>query len=228
MPTPSVTVIIPAFNEASNIRRAITSALQADADQVIVVDGGSTDETVSVAESTGATTVTSEPGRAKQQNHGADLADGTILLFLHADCWLETDCIHQIRNAAAEGKRHGAFRQSIGNPKRIYRWLEWGNKLRVRWFSMAYGDQAIWVDRKLFESVGSFATVSLMEDVKLSDSLRRYSRATLLPGPVNVGSRRWEANGVVRQTIRNWTLLAKYKFGASPEALSAAYRRHDE
>ena len=228
MANPTVSVIIPAINEADHIESAISSAFRAGAEQVIVVDSGSTDQTIERAVSSGATVINAERGRANQQNEGAEIACGEILLFLHADCRLGHQCIEQIWQASARGSQHGAFRQSIDNTDRVYRWLEWGNNLRVAWFSMAYGDQAIWVSRLLFDQVGRFANVPLMEDVKLSEALRRHRRATLLPGPVYVDSRRWQKNGPIRQTIRNWGIIARYKLGVSPEKLRKAYRRHDE
>ncbi|MCA9213288.1 MAG: TIGR04283 family arsenosugar biosynthesis glycosyltransferase [Planctomycetales bacterium] len=224
----SVSVIIPALNEAANIQKAVSSAWHAGADEVIVVDGGSRDETASLADSAGGSVLQSPLGRARQQNHGANAAIGDTLLFLHADCWLDSDCIRQVRDAIASGKLHGGFRQSIANSGSVYRLLEIGNNLRVRCFSMVYGDQAIWVHRELFDRVGQFADIALMEDVKLSEGLRKHSRATLLPGCLHVSARRWQTNGPIRQTFRNWSLMLRYKTGVSPDDLRKFYRCHDE
>lgn len=117
----------------------------------------------------------------------------------------------------------GAFEQHIENEANIYRWLEWGNRLRVKWRRMPYGDQGIFVWKEVFESVGGFPDVPLMEEVALCDKLKKISRPVLLKGPIRVDSRRWEENGVLKQTVRNWILFAKYRLGARPEDLAKKY-----
>jgi hypothetical protein len=118
----------------------------------------------------------------------------------------------------------GAFRQRIPNKRRVYRWLETGNAWRVRMRSMPFGDQAVFVDRRLFHRQGGFDEIPLMEDVALSRKLRRIARPILLPGPVTIDPRRWERNGVVTQTLRNWSIQTAYHCGVSPERLAKWYR----
>jgi hypothetical protein len=120
----------------------------------------------------------------------------------------------------------GGFRQQIEAPQSIYRWLEWGNRLRIRWLGSAYGDQGIFVRREIYEASGGFPLVPLMEDVLLMRQLRRRYKVTLLPGPLHVSPRRWQANGPIRQTIRNWSLMTAFRCGVSPERLARFYRRH--
>lgn len=221
-----VSVIIPALNEAANIVRAVTSAQASGADEVIVADGGSGDETCVLAELSGARVVSSPRGRAVQQNAGARGATGDVLLFLHADNWLGRDAISQIRSAVNRRKNKlcGAFQQKIEAAPFIYRLLERGNAERVRWLGLPYGDQAIFVSRDLFDGVGGFPEEPFLEDVLLMQRLRRLSWPLLLPGPVYVSPRRWEQRGVLQQMLRNWAILAAFSLGASPQKLANWYR----
>jgi rSAM/selenodomain-associated transferase 2 len=226
--TLQLTVIIPALNEAAIVGRAASSACAAGADEVLVADGGSSDATAQLAAAAGATVVASPPGRAVQQNAAARAATGDVLLFLHADNWLDQTTGQQIRSALAGSQRtHGALRQRIESERWIYRWLERGNAERVRWCGLPYGDQAIFVRRSVFESAGGWPDVPLMEDVLLMQRLRERAWPLLLPGPVYVSPRRWEKHGAVRQTLRNWRLLAAFSLGTSPQKLAEQYRPHD-
>ena len=222
-------VVIPALNEAANIRRAALSGWEAGAAEVIVADGGSDDDTAAIAAASGCRVVIAPRGRAQQQNAGAELASGDVLLFLHADGALNPEVGRQLSAALRRGSvLWGAFRQRIDSPESIFRWLEAGNSQRVIWIGMPYGDQAIFVRREVFDDVGRFAEVPLMEDVLLSQRLWRKSPPKLLAGPVHVSPRRWRRHGVLRQTVGNWLLLAAFACGVSPQRLAAAYRRHDQ
>ena len=222
-----LSVIIPALNEAANISRSIHTAWTAGANEVIVVDGGSDDATPWLAATAKCKLLESACGRATQQNVGARAANGDVLLFLHADNWLAAAVAEQIDAALADPRRVcGALRQKIEAQGPAYRLLEFGNNLRVRLFGMPYGDQAIFVKRSVFEDVGGFSEVPLMEDVLLMQRLRRLAWPVLLPGPVYVSPRRWERNGITRQTLRNWWLLARFTCGASPQTLAKNYSPH--
>jgi len=223
-----VSVIIPALNEEAFLASAARSAWEAGADEVIVVDGGSADETVAVAEAQECQVVVSASGRAVQQNAGAGRAIGDILLFLHADNRLSPTAIEQVRELLRDaGVKIGAFRQQIVADGVAYRLLERGNAWRVRWRGLPYGDQSIFMRREFFESLGGFPEVKLMEDLLLMKTARRISWPRLLDGPVYIDARRWRRHGVIRQTLRNWTLLTAYQLGWSPDALASYYRRHD-
>jgi rSAM/selenodomain-associated transferase 2 len=167
-------------------------------------------------------------GRGVQQNSGAKTATGDVFLFLHADNWLSGNVADQMERAFRGSSRlHGAFHQRIDADGLAYRLLERGNAERIRWLGLPYGDQAIFVRRETFFAVGGFPEVPLMEDVLLMQRLRRRSWPLLLSGPVHVSPRRWQQHGVLRQTLRNWTLLVALTAGASPERLARFYRRHD-
>ncbi len=220
-----LSVVIPTLNEACQIKQNVQHALLLRPLEVIVSDGQSEDGTADVARSAGASVLLSQRGRGSQLNAGARAASGDVLLFLHADCWLEPDAARQIELALANPNTvAGAFRQRINHPGRLFRWLEWGNAARVRWWKLPYGDQGIFLRREVFVAVGGFAEVRLMEDVLLMRELhRRHSRIELLDGPLHVDARRWLSHGVVRQTVRNWLLLAGLGLGISPELLAKFY-----
>ena len=224
-----VSVIIPALNEADRISAAISRAWLAGANEVIVVDGGSTDATRQYATESQCLLLDSPAGRAVQQNAGAQQAGGDVLLFLHADNWLAENAIDQIRRLlGAESKpSHGAFRQVVEAPGIRYRWLEWGNAWRVRWRGLPYGDQGLFVRRDIFIAAGGFPDVPLMEDLILMRALRCSSWPHLLDGPIHVDPRRWQRHGVMRQTVRNWWLVHSYDRGVPLDRLATSYRRHD-
>ncbi len=222
-----ISVVIPALNEVSWIERAIESAKQAGCDEIIVADGGSEDGTPQLAAKQAVNVVHGPRGRAVQQNLGARHASGDVLLFLHADNWLAPTAGQQLRECLADSKViGGAFEQHIEAPGLLYRLLERGNAARVRWTGLAYGDQGLFMRRKTFDQLGGFPEVQLMEDLLLMRKLRRRSRPVLLPGPLRVSPRRWQRYGVVRQTARNWSLLAAEKLGVSPSSLSRFYPPH--
>ena len=225
-----LSVVIPALNEAELIGRAISSAWQAGAAEVIVVDGGSTDGTFDCAASTRCKIIRSNPGRAHQQNAGAREATGDVLLFLHADNYLDsTDVASQIDAALSDPDRlHGALAQRIDAPGLGYRLLERGNAARVRWWGLPYGDQAIFVRRDKFWEQGGFPQQPLLEDLLLMRRMRRLAWPLLIDGPVVVSPRRWKRHGIVGQTLRNWSILAGFATGSSPQQLARQYRRHDE
>lgn len=223
-----VSVIIPAINEQRSIGAAVESAQVAGADEVVVVDGGSQDGTGLVAQRLGATVVDSEPGRGRQLNAGARRASGEILLFLHADNRLDRGAIDQIRQTPHDARVLGAFRQRIDAGGIAFRVLEWGNALRARWLGLPYGDQGIFVQASLFWDLGGFPEVDLMEDVAFMRLCRRTQWPALLAGPLHVSPRRWRKHGIIRQTLRNWTLLTAYRIGVPPNQLARYYRRHPE
>lgn len=227
-----VSVIIPTINEAANIVRSVQSAQSAGAGEVIVVDGGSNDATLTRAAEAGANVVASAPGRGRQQNLGAAQARGDILLFLHADSRLGPDCIHQIVQVLAKNQgtesAWGAFRQRIEADGLRYRWLEWGNACRVRRLGMPYGDQAIFLQRAVWNRLGGFPELPIMEDYLLAKRARKLSRPWLLPGPVFTSARRWIQHGFARQTLNNWLFVLATECGVSPHLLARRYRPHDE
>ena len=217
-----ITVVIPTLNEEIAIARSVRSALCAGATDIIVSDGGSQDRTFEVAAGSGASKVVrSLPGRGIQMNSGAQFAEQDFILFLHADNELSEGNLQQICDH--ENASWGAFRQRIDSPRQMFRLIEWGNAWRVRWRRMPFGDQAIFVRSSLFRKLGGFAEIPLMEDVELSQRLRKLAKPTLLNGPLTISARRWEKQGILRQTMKNWSIQVSYLLGVSPESLARRY-----
>ena len=226
-------VIIPTLNEADQIEAAIDSARQAGAAEIIVADGGSVDSTTQLASQMGAILVVSPAGRGVQMNRGAAAATGDILVFLHADNRLTPAAGNQLAQAFESGKQFCCFRQRIESSHWLYRWIERGNAFRATAQKLPYGDQAISISRELFEQVGGYDEIPLMEDVQLARKVIRSNPPNLLDGPVLldgpllVSDRRWKKNGIVRQTIANWWTMMRFRLGASPIQLARSYQRSD-
>ena len=219
----SLSVIIPTLNEADRIGPLIASTRAVGECEIIVVDGGSTDGTTHNAAEADAV-LTTDCGRAIQQNAGATAAHGDVLLFLHADCRLQPGAIESVQQAMQNGRvAGGCFRQRIDSPGLRYRLLERGNALRVTFCKWAYGDQGIFVRRSLFEEVGGFPQLKLMEDLYLMKRLKKSGRIVQITPPLIVSPRRWQKAGVVRQTLRNWTLITLAQCGVSPNRLAKFY-----
>ena len=218
-----ISVIIPTLDEAANIAALIDQVRSFGECEVIVVDGGSNDSTIQQAQRADLV-LASPPGRAKQQNLGAAACRGDVLLFLHADCRLSSSALSSIQAAVVDVRVvGGCFEQRIDSRGLRYRLIERGNAWRVRLFRLAYGDQAIFVRRSAFERLGGFPDLRLMEDVFFMKGLRRVGRFVLLPDRLTISARRWQRHGVIRQTLRNWTLLTLALCGVSPNRLARFY-----
>lgn len=226
-----ISIVIPVVNEIDILAQCVERAWSVG-DEVIVVDGGSTDGSVERAQSLPCQFVESELGRGQQLNAGSQFATGDVLLFLHADTWLPADAKSQLIDAfvglASDGevqaRFYGCFKQRIDDEGWVYRWIEKGNFHRARWQRLIYGDQGLFVSRKLFDAVGGFPDISLMEDFEISRNLRRAASPTFLDGPIQVASRRWQKNGPIRLTIRNWMFAMGYRLGVSPQRLARLYK----
>jgi rSAM/selenodomain-associated transferase 2 len=219
---PRISVVIPALDEAVHIERALASVR--DADEVIVVDGGSRDHTVALAQSAGVSILGAPPCRGVQLGRGAERAAGDWLVFLHADTALETGWREALL-ALPPDVVGGAFRFAIDSPRPAFRAVEWGVACRCRLLRLPFGDQGLFARRTSYTDVGGFRPFPLMEDV---DFVRRLGRAGRLAFPrprAFTSPRRWERHGVVGATVRNGWLLAQYALGRTPEDLARGYHR---
>ncbi len=227
MSQPILSIIIPVLNEATIIQPILGRLLYNDAGvEIIVVDGGSQDNTFELAIATGAKVIVSpQRGRANQMNAGAAIATGDILLFLHADTQLPIGYLTMVKDTLAQPKTiAGAFELAIDGQKPSLRLVETMVKLRSRWFSLPYGDQALFLKKSVFEEIGGFADLPIMEDFELVQRLKQKGKIAIAPAAVLTSSRRWEQLGVFKTTIINQIIILGYYLAVSPQKLRKLYR----
>lgn len=222
-----LSIVIPVLDEAAGIASALEALapLRRRDAEVIVVDGGSTDDTVARAIAQTDQMIQTGRGRALQLNAGAAAASGEVLLFLHADTLLpENADLLVCDGLLSSGRTWGRFDVRIDGHPQLLRMVSLMMNLRSRLTGIATGDQAIFVRRDQFISVGEFPEQALMEDIALSRRLKACSRPLCLKVQVVTSGRRWEQRGVWRTIFLMWRLRLRYWLGASPEDLARAYR----
>ena len=217
-------IVMPTLNEEAALRRTLEAAL-ALADEVVVSDGGSTDRTLAVAAELGARTVSGPPGRGGQLNRGAALAHADILLFLHADTTLPTTAPDRVRAAVAAGALGGAFLLRFDVDRPQLRFGAWLINQRTRLTHLPLGDQAHFVTRSTFESLGGYREWPILEDLDFAWRLRKLRRMALLDDEVTTGARRFLEGGVIRTVATNWLIWSLFCLGVSPYRLARLYRQ---
>ncbi len=223
-----LSIIIPTLDEEEKISQVLDLLKDLKHGEVIVADGGSRDRTVANAEERGAKVVCSDPGRGRQLNAGAAQAKGDILLFLHADTLLPEGYAGFVRNAMSNPEIIGGaflirFQPSSFLLQYTQRTINW----RTRIFKLPYGDQALFVRASIFQQMGGFANIPLMEDVDFVQRLKKLGKLAFIPEPVTTSSRRFIRHGVLRTTLKNKIIFFGYYLGISPERLARLYRRKD-
>ncbi|MGE0388353.1 MAG: TIGR04283 family arsenosugar biosynthesis glycosyltransferase [Gammaproteobacteria bacterium] len=221
-----ISVVIPALEEAGGIPAALEALapLRARGHEVIVVDGGSRDGTADVARAGADRVLVAPRGRARQMNAGAAVARGELLLFLHADTRLPPDADRLLADALGCGtRRWGRFDVRLADSGWQFRIIERAMNLRSRLTGIATGDQAMFVERRMFFEAGGFAPIALMEDIALSAWLRRRHRPLCLRAAVTTSARRWRKHGIARTVLRMWWMRAAYACGVDPAWLASRY-----
>ncbi len=223
---PRLSIVIPVLNEAAGVQAALKAlvGLRQRGVQVIVVDGGSTDQTPALAQDHADLVLAAARGRARQMNAGAQQAAGDVLLFLHADTQLPPDADARLLAAVQAGALWGRFDVCISGRPLMLRVVAALMNLRSRSTGIATGDQAIFVRRVVFEEVQGYPDQPLMEDIELSRRLRRLAPPACLRDRVTTSGRRWEQGGVWRTIVLMWRLRWRYWRGASAAALAEVYR----
>lgn len=215
----SVSVVVPALNEQARIGAAVRSALSGGAAEVIVVDGGSGDDTRSVALSAGARVIEAPRGRAQQMNSGASVATGDALVFLHGDTRLPAGFAARVCDElAVDGTSGGAFAWGTDDTP-LSGLFNLVGSTRMAIFRIPYGDQAIFLRRRTFENLGGYPSLPVMEDWEFAQRLSRLGALRLLPERVMTSSRRWSDGGVLRPSIMYLAIIAGYRLGVDPAVL---------
>ena len=223
----ALSIVVPVLNEAATIVPALAALapFRARGVEVIVVDGGSTDATVTLAQPLADFVIGSARGRAAQMNAGAAIARGDVLLFLHADTRLPVDADRLILDGLARSRRNwGRFDVAIDGTHTLLPLVAAAMNLRSRLTGITTGDQAMFVTRDTFDRAGGFPPIALMEDITLARTLKRVSRPLCLSARVTTSGRRWESRGVVNTVLLMWSLRLRYFFGAKPDELAKRYQ----
>ena len=227
---PRFSIIVPVLNEESAINLAIEhiGAFQeaAGSSEIITVDGDPEGRTIGAIRDTKVITAVGKKGRGNQMNRGAALAKGDILVFLHADTRLPFNALTLIESALHDPAcAAGAFDLAIASERPVFRLIEKTASLRSRLTRVPYGDQTLFFRRDYFNAIGGFADVPIMEDVEIMRRIKkRGERIVFIDQPSTTSARRWQEEGLLYCTLRNWLLISLYLSGVSPERLARWYR----
>jgi rSAM/selenodomain-associated transferase 2 len=227
-----ISVIIPVFHEEDLINKAVDNLHGLSFDgrlEILVADGDPEESTLKVIRDARVKKIPSEKGRGKQMNTGARLATGEVLLFLHADTELPPDGLTRIGAVMCEdGCVGGSFDLGIDSDRPCFRLIERAASLRSRITRMPYGDQAIFLRRDYFLGLGGFRELPLMEDVDFMRRVRQSGgKIHIINDKVKTSARRWEREGVLYSTLRNWMLVLLWRIGVSPDRLKRFYREEN-
>jgi rSAM/selenodomain-associated transferase 2 len=226
---PRFSIVIPAYREAGRINDMLDRLMGitgAEDSEVIVVDGAPEQSTLAVIKSPAVRKIASSKGRGVQLNTGAREAAGAILIFLHADTRLPPNALETIDRVMNSGDPvAGAFDLGIDSDRFAFRVIEKIASLRSRLTRIPYGDQAVFLRRDYFHSLGGFQDIPIMEDVELMQRIKkRGGKIHILTDRVQTSARRWEKEGILCGTLRNWLLISLYHMGVRPETLARFYK----
>jgi rSAM/selenodomain-associated transferase 2 len=220
---PAISFVIPTLHEQEGIAGLLRQLrTRFEGAELIVVDGGSEDDTVQQAMPLCDQLLVGEPGRALQMNLGGRVANGEYLCFLHADSFPGCDEVRLLQYLQ-DSPGWGFCRVRLSGRHWLFRVIEWFMNHRARLSRVATGDQMLFLSRELFMEIGGFDAIPLMEDVALCKRLRRREKPCVVTEPVTTSSRRWEERGIIPTIIRMWVLRLAYFLGVSPSRLRQYY-----
>ena len=222
-----ISIIIPVLNEEKIIKKSLSNILNDSHVEILVVDGGSEDKTPLIAQELGAKVIFSSlANRAYQMNYGASIATGDIFLFLHADTILPNNYQGIIKDILSNSSYlAGAFQLAIDGNQLSLRFVERLVNWRSRFCSLPYGDQGIFIKASVFQEMGGFANLPIMEDFEFIQRLKKRGKIAIASAKVITASRRWQKLGIWRTTWINQLVILGYYLGISPEKLAQFYRR---
>ena len=226
-----ISIIIPVLHEEAVINGLIAhirSLERGGEVEIVVVDGDAGGSTIRVVKDGSVRTLSSGPGRGLQMNSGAAVARGDILLFLHADTQLPENALSTLASNMRDARiMAGAFDLGFDSDRRVFRITEAYVFLRTRLTRIPFGDQAIFARRRFFETIGGYQAIPVMEDVDLMRRIKQYGvPIAIIPEKTLTSPRRYEEEGLVFCTLRNWALQILYLLGVSPDWLAKWYRKH--
>ena len=221
-------VIIPVLHEAENINNLIEhvhSIGEGTDYEIIVVDGSPTRDTISALKDDRTISITSDVGRARQMNRGAEAAQGDVLIFLHADTKLPQEAFEKISGALLDKTCiGGSFSLGMDTDRISLKFIAWTANVRVWFTRVPFGDHAIFLKKEYFQEIGGYKDIPLMEDVELMQRIRKSGKKIIiLKEKVKTSPRKWEQGGIFRTTFRNHIIRKLYRFGVSPHTLHRIY-----
>ncbi|MCP4337958.1 MAG: glycosyltransferase family 2 protein [Desulfobulbaceae bacterium] len=224
--TTALSIIIPTLNEEDVLGKTLARLQHKKNCEVIVVDGGSSDTTLALAEKYGCKIIASPKGRGKQMNLGADQAMGEVLLFLHADTLLPDNFPGLIlATITRPGIAAGAFSLAIDSSSKSLATIAYLANLRSRFLHLPYGDQALFTTRSMFNAIGGFPEMEIMEDFVFMRKIKKEGKIVILPERATTSARRWQNIGIIRTTLINQLIVCGYSLGVPPAMLARWYRR---
>lgn len=225
LPHMEFSIIIPTLNEAEGIKQCLSAlqTLKGENSEIIVADGGSTDSTPDRASPLCDKLTVTNTGRAKQMNAGAELAEGDILVFLHADTHLPEQALELIRQHLGERYVWGRFDIRLDGKPWMLKIIAFMMNWRSRLTGIATGDQCLFVTREVFFALGKYPDIALMEDIAMSQLLNSVSRPLCLSATVTSSGRKWERQGVAKTIFLMWWLRIRFFLGSDPEILAKIY-----
>lgn len=219
-----ISVVIPTLNETLILEDNLRAISGLNPHEIIVVDGGSADPTVSVASRLATLVITSKSGRAHQMNTGAKKATGDLLLFMHADNKLNLESFKRMEKImTTDGFVGGAFSLQIESEKASLKIISLLATWRAKYLNIVYGDQAIFVRNDIFQKMGGFSLLPICEDLDFFRRLGQQGKVVLLKEKTHTSARRWKAEGIFYTTLRNITIGSLFLLGFSPQTLSKWY-----
>lgn len=222
--TLQISLVIPVLNEAEHLApRLKTLQGLRNHCQILLVDGGSHDNSPTIAEPLVDKVIRSSPGRARQMNIGARQADAEVLLFLHADTQLPENAVSLISQAVAAGYQWGRFDVRFDCPKPIFKLIACMMNQRSRLTGIATGDQCLFMTQQAFEAVGGFPQIALMEDIAICSRLKKLGKPCCLRAKVVTSARRWQQYGIFKTILLMWRLRLAYFLGTDPNDLAKRY-----
>lgn len=234
-------VVMAAYNERAALSEAVNRLLDRPAlAELVIVDASDDEQSVRICKQLSAaancaesdhrlTVVTAAaPGRASQMNAGASLVSADVIVFLHVDTVLPARALELVQQQVSNGALWGRFNVTIDDSRWAFRMIETMMNLRSRWSGICTGDQSLFITKAVFEQVGGFGAMALMEDIDLSKRLKQIQRPAIIQARVKTSARRWSQHGIVRTIVLMWSLRLGFWLGVSPQRLAGWYRQSND